>query len=137
MLRAVNTGGSHGIHRIDHHLALIQYTWFTLRVGSARTKFKVNAPNTAGDEAWERLFRVQQNTMEQLVIFIPAMIFFGMYVSARWALIPGLAFIVGRQLYSMEYVSKPSSRAPGMAVTFLANGVLVAGALIGLLLKIL
>ena len=117
-------------------IALFQYLFFIGRVGLARGKYGVDAPSTTGDEAFERLFRVQQNTMEQLLIFIPAMIAFSMYVSARWALLPGLLFIVGRQLYSMEYIKNPASRTPGMALSLLSNAALLLGALIGLLLNI-
>ena len=117
-------------------LALVQYTWFSLRVGIARPKYGVNAPKTTGDENWERLFRVQQNTLEQLVLFIPGMLAFAFYVSALWSLIPGLVFLVGRQLYSYEYVTNPGSRTPGMAMTLLANAVLLVGALLGIVLKI-
>jgi glutathione S-transferase len=117
-------------------LALAQFTFFSVRVGAARSKYGVDAPKTTGDEAWERLYRVQQNTMEQLILFVPAMLAFSFYLSARWALVPGLVFLVGRQLYSYEYVSNPGSRVPGMALTLLANGVLLVGALIGVLLSI-
>lgn len=118
-------------------VALLQYLYFTLRVGAGRAKYGVQAPDTSGNEAWERLFRVQQNTLEQLVIFIPAMALFGMYVSARWVLLPGLLFLVGRQLYAYEYVKNPKSRGPGMGLTLLANVALVIGALIALALKLL
>lgn len=117
-------------------LALVQYTWFSLRVGIARPKYGVNAPKTTGDENWERLFRVQQNTLEQLALFVPGMLAFAFYVSALWSLVPGLVFLVGRQLYSYEYVTNPGSRTPGMAMTLLANAVLLVGALIGIVLKI-
>ncbi len=117
-------------------LALVQYTWFSLRVGIARGKYGIKAPKTTGDEAWERLYRVQENTLEQLIVFIPGMIAFTVYVSAVWALLPGLVFLAGRQLYSYEYISKPESRTPGMAMTLLANAVLVVGGLVGVLLKI-
>jgi len=117
-------------------LALAQFTWFSLRVGAARPKYKVDAPKTTGNETWERLFRVQQNTMEQLVLFIPAMLAFSFYLSARWALLPGIIFLVGRQLYSWEYVSKPSSRTPGMGMTLLANATLLLGALVSILMKV-
>lgn len=118
-------------------VALLQYLYFTLRVGAGRAKYGVQAPDTSGNEAWERLFRVQQNTLEQLVIFIPAMALFGMYLSARWVLLPGLLFLVGRQLYAYEYVKNPKSRGPGMGLTLLANVALVIGALIALALKLL
>lgn len=117
-------------------LALAQYTYFTMRVGLARGKYGVKAPATSGNESWERIYRVQQNTLEQLVIFIPAMIAFSMYTSSRWVLLPGVVFLVGRQLYAMEYVKDPDSRTPGMALSLLSNVVLVIGALIGLALKL-
>jgi len=118
-------------------LSLVQYLFFTLRVGAARARYGVDAPHTSGNEIWERLFRVQQNTLEQLIVFIPAMALFGMYVSALWVLLPGVLFLVGRQLYAWEYVRNPKSRGPGMGLTLLANAALVIGALIGLVLKLL
>ncbi len=117
-------------------LALAQFTYFSVRVGASRTKYGVNAPRTSGDENWERLYRVQQNTMEQLVIFIPSMLAFSFFVSALWALLPGVLFLVGRQLYSYEYVINPASRVPGMATTLLANAILLLGGLIGVVVKI-
>jgi uncharacterized membrane protein YecN with MAPEG domain len=116
-------------------LALVQYVIFTVRVAANRAKYKVNAPATSGDETWERLFRVQQNTMEQLVIFIPASVIFGLYIKGAWILIPGLMFILGRFLYAQEYTNNPATRTPGMALTLLANAVLLLGGLIGVALK--
>ena len=55
-------------------------------------------------------------------------------LSASWALIPGIMFIVGRQLYALEYVKDPSTRVRGMALTLLANGVLMIGALAGVII---
>ena len=62
-------------------IALLQYILFVIRVGLSRNKYNVQAPRTTGNEIWERLFRIQQNTLEQLVIFIPGMVIFTMYVS--------------------------------------------------------
>ena len=113
-------------------LALLQYVWFTARVGLARGKYKIDAPACDGDETWNRLFRIQQNTMEQLIVFIPAVYAFSYYMSELWMMVPGLAFIIGRFLYSAEYQKDPKTRTPGMAITLLANVVLVLGALFGL-----
>jgi uncharacterized membrane protein YecN with MAPEG domain len=113
-------------------LALLQYVFFTARVGLARGKYNVNAPACDGDESWNRLFRVQQNTMEQLIVFVPATYAFAIYLSELWVLVPGLAFMIGRFLYSAEYLKDPKTRTPGMAITLLANVVLVLGALFGL-----
>ena len=114
-------------------LALLQYLFFTGQVGLARGKYKVNAPACNGDENFSRLFRVQQNTLEQLIIFIPASYAFAYYLSEIWVLVPGVVFILGRFLYSAEYLKDPKTRTPGMALTLLANVVLVLGALYGVL----
>ena len=114
-------------------LALLQYVLFTGRVGLARGKYNVNAPACDCDESWNRLFRVQQNTMEQLIVFIPATYAFAFYLSGLWVLLPGMAYLVGRFLYSAEYLKDPKTRTPGMSITLLANVVLVLGALFGLL----
>ena len=113
-------------------LALLQYIWFTVRVGASRGKHKVIAPACNGDETWERMFRVQQNTMEQLIILIPGTIAFAYYTSPLWVLLPGATFIIGRFLYSAEYVKDPNSRVLGMSLTLAANATLVIGALVGL-----
>jgi len=118
-------------------VALVQYLVFTARVGLNRGKFGVKAPHTTGNETWERMYRVQQNTLEQLILFIPALVAFSMYASARWAILPGILFLVGRQLYSWEYIKDPESRTPGMALSLLCNVALLLGALIGLGIKLL
>ena len=118
-------------------LALAQYVWFSVRVGSSRGKYGIDAPRTSGDETWERLFRVQMNTLEQLIVFVPGMFLFAAYASSGWAWLPGVVFIVGRQLYAMEYVKNPKTRVPGMALTMLANVVLLVGSLIGVVARLL
>ena len=114
-------------------LALLQYVWFTMRVGISRGKYHVDAPSCEGDENWERLFRIQQNTMEQLIVFIPASYAFAYYMSATWVLLAGGLYIIGRFLYSAEYLKDPKTRTPGMTITLLANVILLAGALFGLI----
>ena len=118
-------------------IALAQYVYFALRVGAARARYGVDAPRTSGDERWERLYRVQMNTLEQLIVFVPAAMLFASYVSARWVWLPGVVFILGRQLYAWEYVRNPKSRGPGMGITLLANAVLLIGAIVGVALQLL
>ena len=113
-------------------LALVQYLYFSIRVGAARGKYGISAPSTSGDEQFERLFRVQMNTLEQLIVFIPAMLAFAAYALPAWAWVPGVVYLAGRQLYAWAYVKDPASRGPGMGLTLLANAVLLGGALVGL-----
>lgn len=113
-------------------LALLEYFGFTAKVGSLRGKTGVKAPACTGNDEFERAFRVQQNTLEQLIIFIPATYAFAYYVSATWVWIPGAAFIIGRFLYYNEYTSKPDSRVAGMGITLLTNVALIVAVLIKL-----
>ncbi len=118
-------------------IALLQFIFFTGRAGFSRGKYDIKAPKTVGNERWERIFRIQQNTMEQLVIFIPAMLIFSLYVSATWVLLPGILFIVGRHIYSRLYLESPENRGPGMVLSFFTNIALVIGGLIGVSLKLI
>ncbi len=52
-------------------IALLEFMFFSFRVGFGRAKFNVPAPAVSGNEVWERYFRVQQNTMEQMLVFLP------------------------------------------------------------------
>jgi uncharacterized membrane protein YecN with MAPEG domain len=116
-------------------LALIQYLYFIFLVGAARGKYDVKAPATDGNEIFVRTFRVQQNTLEQLVVFIPSTFAFSFYVSDLWVLIPGVVFLVGRFIYAMAYVKNPASREIGFGLTMLANATLLLTALVFLLMK--
>jgi glutathione S-transferase len=112
-------------------LALIQYNYFAFQVGSGRQKYDVPAPAISGNPTWERLWRVQMNTLEQLIVFLPAIWFFGMYVSAPIGACLGVVFIVARFIYSNAYVGDPQKRTIGFVLTFTSNIILLLGALIG------
>ena len=112
-------------------LALIQYFVLGLRVGQARTKFGIEAPAITGHPIFERHFRVHQNTMEQLVIFLPALWLFANYVSATVAAGLGVVFIVGRAMYARAYVADPKKRELGVVLTAVATVILLLGGLIG------
>ena len=118
-------------------LALLQYIYFTVLVGKARGKYKVKAPATDGDERFVSTFRVQQNTLEQLIIFIPSAFAFSWFLSDLWVLVPGAVFILGRFIYAYAYINNPATRGPGMMLTFLSNAVLLFGALGALLFKMI
>jgi glutathione S-transferase len=117
-------------------LALIEYWVFLMLTGQARGRFGVAAPATAGHPIFERYFRVQMNTLEQLAIFLPALAVFAWMVSERWAVLLGLVFIVGRALYARGYIQDPAKRGPGFLLTLIANGALVLGSLVALLVRL-
>ena len=112
-------------------LALAEYFGISLLVGRARGKYGIKAPATSGHPVFDRTFRVHQNTLEQLVIFLPSLWLFGTFVSAPWGALIGLVFIVGRVVYVQGYVADPEKRGTGFGIGFLANSVLLLGGLIG------
>ena len=110
-------------------LVLIQYLWFGTEVGIMRGRHGVNAPAITGAPEFERMFRVQQNTMEQLVVFVPALWLYATYVSATWAAGLGLVFIAARFVYRYSYVRDPAARSLGFTAGFLVTVVLLVGRL--------
>jgi uncharacterized membrane protein YecN with MAPEG domain len=112
-------------------LALLQFVAFGFLVGGARGKYKIEAPATTGHPVFERYFRVQQNTLEQLVVLVPSMWLFGMYVSPSWAAGLGAVYLVGRIVYLQSYIKDPKKRSAGFGLSFLPVVVLVIGALWG------
>lgn len=112
-------------------LALLEFAVFGMLVGRARGKYKVAAPAIGGHPVFERYFRVHQNTMEQLVAFVPAVWLFGRYVDPAWAAGLGLLFVVGRVVYLVGYVADPAKREIGFAMSTLPVVILLLGALWG------
>ena len=112
-------------------VALVQYTMFGALVGRARSKYNVAAPSISGHPVFERYYRVHQNTLESLVLFIPAILLFATYVRADLAAGIGVVFIIGRFIYLRAYVADPKSRSLGFLLTILPAAVLIVGGAIG------
>jgi len=118
-------------------LALIEYSVLGVLVGRARSVHGVKAPATTGPEAFERVHRAHQNTLEALIVFVPAVWIFGMYVSPLWAAGLGIVFIIGRALYARGYITAAEKRGPGAVTSFLTNYVLMLGGLVGVIMAML
>jgi len=112
-------------------IALLEFVFFAFAVGKAREKYQVSAPATSGNEVFERYFRVQMNTLEQLIVFVPSMLLFGRYIEPRIAAALGVVFVIGRAVYFRGYVRDPKKRSLGFGLTFLPNAILLVGAVIG------
>jgi glutathione S-transferase len=120
---------SHAVVAIVTILALILYFVMGLRVGQARSKYNVPAPAISGNSDFERIFRVQANTLEWLPIFLTSLWLFALYWDDRVAAGIGLVWIVGRYLYMTGYAREASARSAGFGIQAMATGVLLFGSL--------
>ena len=112
-------------------LALMQTFFFAIQVGKARMKHGVNAPDISGHDEFDRMFRVHQNTTEQLVLFIPALWIFGHFAHELAGAGIGLVYLIGRFIYRGAYLNDPSSRSMGFGLGAAALAILMLGGLIG------
>jgi hypothetical protein len=118
-------------------LAVLQFIVFGFRVGGARGRYGVKAPAVAGNEIFERYFRVQQNTLEQLIVFLPGLYLFSHYLNPLVAAGLGAVYLTGREVYAVTYVKDPAKRGPGYGLTFLPTVILVLGGLFGAVRQLL
>ena len=112
-------------------LAVLQFIAFGFQVGRARGKYGVKTPATTGNELFERFFRIQQNTLELLVCFIPGIYLFSRYFNPLWAAALGVIYLAGRQVYAAAYAKAPAKRSLGYGLSFLPVAILLIGGLIG------
>ena len=110
-------------------LALLLYIVMGLRVGQARAQFGVAAPAISGHEDFERVFRVQANTLEWLPIFLTSLWLFALYWDDRVAAALGGVWIIGRFLYMTGYSRAAGSRSTGFLIQLVATAALLFGAL--------
>lgn len=114
-------------------LILLEYLVFGYLVSRARARHRIIAPAVTGHPEFERCFRVQQNTIEQLVVALPAMWIFGLTQSGLWAAALGLVFVIGRGFYAYGYLASETGggRHYGFMLGFYATLALFVGAVIG------
>lgn len=118
-------------------LALLEYSILGVMVGRARIKYGVEAPATTGNPDFERYFRVHENTLESLIVFLPAVWIFSLTVSYHFGVALGVLFIIARIIYASGYLSAAAKRAPGALATAIINVILVLGSIIWIVVKAL
>lgn len=118
-------------------LSLLLFLATVIYVGYARTKYGIKAPATTGNADFERVFRVQMNTLESLVLFLPALWLFSIYVSLLWTGIIGFVWLLARIYYAVSYTRSAAARGLGYGISLLAFAVLAVGAAIGIVMRIL
>lgn len=111
---------------------LVLYLATTIRVGRARHRFHLPPPRMDGPEEFQRIFRVQQNTLEQLALFLPTLWLFAFFVNPVWASWMGLVWLVGRTLYMIGYSQAAEKRAAGFIVAMLTTVIMLIWSVVGM-----
>lgn len=114
-------------------LILLEYALFGAWVAFARVRYKLPAPAVSGHPDFERYFRVQQNTLEQLIVVVPSLWIMALTLSPLWAALLGYAFVAARAWYAWGYYRRAKDRHWGFVAGAWATGGLVIGACIGVL----
>ena len=116
--------------------SVLFYGYLGVRVARARGQYDIVAPATTGHPIFERIYRVQMNTLEWMAIYLPCLWLFGLYVSDAAAGLVGVLWIVGRALYMRDYEQSPEKRTRGFVIQAVAVMILFLGALIDILARI-
>lgn len=103
----------------------------TFIVAKARGRYAIKAPAISGHPGFECAYRVQMNTLEQTLMFLPTLWLAAHYGFAGWAGIAGLVWLIGRAWYIAAYLRDPASRGPAFALSSAAWGVILVFACIG------
>ncbi len=115
-------------------IALIVYLWIAMNAAKARVTYKVKAPLMDGPIEFQSIQRVQANTVEQLVLFLPVLWMCASFLGDCWAAGGGLLWSVGRIVYALGYYKDPAKRTTGFGLTFAASVLLMIGTMVGLLM---
>lgn len=118
-------------------LAILFYLFTAVEVTRARLAYGIQAPAISGHPDFERVFRVQMNTLEWMPIFLPSLWLFAIHVSDMGAAALGLVWIVGRILYMIGYTRAAGKRGPGFGIQATACIVLWVGALGAIILQMI
>jgi len=116
--------------------AVMQYLFFGFLTGRARANTGVKAPAITGHEDFERMYRVQVNSLEMLVAFLPALFIAGKYWPAWVTCGLGIIYIAGRFLYWRTYIANPSKRVSGFLLSLIPTFLLILLALLGVIISL-
>jgi len=98
-------------------LAALQYLVFGMLVGRERVRGNIKAPAVTGGEAFERMYRVQMNTLELLIMLLPGLFIAARFWPAEWVAGIGVVYLLGRFIYWRAYIRNPASRSLGFALS--------------------
>ena len=117
-------------------LAVLQFFFFGFMTGAARRKSGLKAPAVTGHPDFERMYRVQMNTLETIVAFLPALFIAAQYWSPVVMSVIGLVYIIGRFIYWRAYISDPKKRGLGFMLSMFPTFILITLSIVGAVIKV-
>ena len=118
-------------------LALIVYFYMSMTVGKVRTKLNVPAPAMSGPDEFMRALRVHENTMEGLILFLPALWLFAATTHDLWAAAVGVFYPIGRILYAQGYYQAANKRGTGFMIGLVSTAILLIGSAVAIINSII
>ena len=103
---------------------IVFFYFFTgFRVGNLRGKHNIKAPATSGHPEFDRAYRVQINTLEQMAIILPFLWVAAFYpIGWAWlAPLVALIWLAARIIYMFGYMADPEKRLSGAMLGGLCN----------------
>ncbi len=113
-------------------IILLQYFFLITKVGGAREKYNVLAPKVSGHEEFEKLYRVQMNTLEILIMFFPLCYITAQFFDPKIVALIGLLFPIGRFLFYKAYIVDPKTRSAGFITSMLPIFIYIIMTIVGL-----
>jgi len=104
----------------------------TFNVGRARGKYQIKAPAVSGNELFERAYRTQLNTIENVLMFLPALWLYAIFIGDKGAGDSGVIWLIARVWYAIAYQQNPAKRGLGFLISILVVAGLWAGAAYGI-----
>jgi glutathione S-transferase len=123
---------SHGLPALVTALTVLLLMATMILVGRARGRHGIKAPTMSGPPEFERTIRIQANSNEAALMFLPSLWLFALYFSSVWAGALGLIWLLGRLLFAVGYARAAEKRTAGFVIAFVAQTLLLLGAIIGL-----
>ena len=114
-------------------LAILVTIGTAMLVARVRTQTGVQPPAMSGHPSVERALRVQGNTVESFIVFLPALWLAALYFQGWIPPIIGLVWCLGRIAYAVGYMSDASRRHVGFFICMMSILALIVLAAIGII----
>jgi uncharacterized membrane protein YecN with MAPEG domain len=113
-------------------LAILIAIGFAILVSRVRRSAGIFPPAMSGDPRLERALRVQGNTVEGFIVFIPALWLAALYFQGWLPPVIGLAWCLGRIIFAAGYMAAAEKRHIGFAISIVSVLALVLLAVTGI-----